>query len=57
MESGKRSPKPETVVAAKFSRKGGRIHMTARQMQHAVLISVRDSGHGTVFHFTLPRAE
>lgn len=32
--------------AIKFSRKGGRIHVTGRQMQHAVLISVRDSGYG-----------
>ena len=96
MESGKRTPKPETVSAAKFvrkyartiaplfkrkklslrveippeikasvdksqlsqvlqnlfsnaikfSRKGGRIHVTGRQLQHAVLVSVRDSGPG-----------
>jgi len=32
--------------AIKFSRRGGRIHVTGRQMQHAVLISVRDSGCG-----------
>lgn len=32
--------------AIKFSRKGGRISVTARPMQHAVLISVRDSGCG-----------
>lgn len=32
--------------AIKFSRKGGRIHVTARQLQHAVLVSVRDSGVG-----------
>lgn len=32
--------------AIKFSRKGGRIHVTGRQLQHAVLVSVRDSGPG-----------
>jgi two-component system, OmpR family, phosphate regulon sensor histidine kinase PhoR len=96
MESGKRSPKPETVSVAKyvrkyartigplfkrkklslrveippevkasvdksqlsqvlqnlfsnaikFSRKGGRIHVTGRQLQHAVIVSVRDCGVG-----------
>jgi PAS domain S-box-containing protein len=32
--------------AIKFSRKGGRIHVTGRQLQHAVLVSIRDSGPG-----------
>ena len=32
--------------AIKFSRRGGRIHVTGRQLQHAVLVSVRDSGPG-----------
>ena len=32
--------------AIKFSRKGGRIHVTGRQLQHAILVSIRDSGPG-----------
>ncbi|MFI5349434.1 MAG: ATP-binding protein [Elusimicrobiota bacterium] len=32
--------------AIKFSKKGGRIHVTGRQLQHAVVVSVRDSGPG-----------
>jgi PAS domain S-box-containing protein len=32
--------------AIKFSRRGGRIHVTGRQLPHAILISVRDSGVG-----------
>jgi two-component system phosphate regulon sensor histidine kinase PhoR len=32
--------------AIKFSRKGGRIHVTGRSLEHAVLVSVRDSGQG-----------
>ena len=32
--------------AIKFSRRGGRIHVTGRLLPHAVLISVRDSGIG-----------
>jgi two-component system phosphate regulon sensor histidine kinase PhoR len=32
--------------AIKFSRRGGRIHVTGRQLQHAVVVSVRDAGPG-----------
>jgi PAS domain S-box-containing protein len=32
--------------AIKFSRKGGRIHVTGRRLPHAILISLRDSGPG-----------